>query len=254
MKELIKICSKANRLELLKDKTIKQKLSTIQQQLKPFGIDCSCRSDLDYFHLCILSKGAENKQSIEEAYEAISREMFEIWQDLDYKKRNEFAGKALNELKETMIHFDYQGSRIFIPFFDTLMNTLYDKEVAVLQLPQFFKLYKEFKDRMIDPFVYRHLPYEFGFVEVQFLGSEENGFGFYCRENHSIYVINEKKEATVFPLSVSNRTESIDAAKGKLLVKAVLSQDKRAAVQWCINCGQINEAIKKKCIQLLAKL
>lgn len=254
MKELNKILLKDNKLDLLKLKTTRQHMAELQKQLSPFQIDCTCKTELDYFNLCIISKGLINKSKIEEAYEAISREMAEIWHDLDYKKRNEFARNALDPMKEPLLHFTVNEARIFMPFFDELMNTLYDKEVAVLQLPQFFKLYKDFKDRMIDPFLYRHLPYQTGFADVQFLGFTAQGFGIYVKEVHHIYVIDEKKNITMIPLSLHLRVNEINCQRGMQLIEAVLNNNQREIVQWCINCGQIEERAKKKCIALLAKL
>ena len=253
MKDFFKFCFKENRIELLKEKSIRDQIQQIQDQFKEYGIELPCHHDLDYFNLQILSRGLKNKQVIESEYEALANEMFEIWQDLDYKKRNAFSQGALAEKKEALLWFSAQECRIFIPFFDELMNTLYDKETAVLQLPQFFKLYKNFKDRMIDPFHYHHLPYEAGFVDVQFLGSRSDGFGFYCRQNHSLYVLDEKKSCTILPLSISNRVETLDPQRTWGWIEAVLNQDQRAMLQWCVGCGQLNEKIKKKCIALLAK-
>lgn len=254
MKELIKLCGKGNHLVLLKQKEVKNRIEKARSLLQPYGIDCTCKNDWDYFNLMILYQGAINKSMIEEAYEDVSRDMFEIWNDLDYKKRNEFAVNALMPMKEKLLSFQSNGNRIFIPFFDELMNTLYDKETAILQLPQFFKLYKDFKERMIDVFVYRHHPFESGFVPVQFIQAFENGFGFYCPDNHSIYVINNLKQVITLPLSLSRRVHQLDVERASKWVEAVLKSDKIAMVQWCINSGQINEIVTKKCIKLLENL
>lgn len=254
MKELIKLCERGNHLSLLKQKEVKERIEKARLLLQPFGIDCLCKNDWDYFNLMICYQGVLNKSKIEEAYEEISREMFEIWNDLDYKKRNEFAVNALASMKEEMLSFNTKESRIFIPFFDELMNTLYDKETAILQLPQFFKLYKDFKERMIDVFTYRHLPFEAGFLPVQFICAYENGFGFYCADNHSIYVINDQKQVLVLPLSLTRRVDQLDTERASKWVEAALKNDKIAMVQWCINSGQIDEEVTKKCIKLLEKI
>lgn len=254
MDELIKLCKKANNVQLLKLKPVQNKIKEIKGRLAPLGIDCSCRTDMDYFNLQILDLGVQNKQKIENAYEALAREMFEIWEDLDYKKRNEFSVQALKGLKESLASFDFHEKRIFIPFFDELMNVLYDKETAILQLPQFFKMYKDFKERMIDPFFYFDKPYQYGFAKVQYLGSNDLGFGFFSLENNSIYVVDKNKKTVVLPLSLSKQVNHLDTERAMKWVEAVLNQDQKAMVQWCINSGQIEEKIKKKCIALLDKL
>ena len=254
MKELIKICAQYNGLQLLKQKSVRQRLKQIEVNLKPFQINCTCKSDFAFFTLCIMEQAWENKNTIEQAYEQVARTMFDIWEDLDYKKRNEFACSALNEIKEKLPYFELMDNRIFIPFFDELMNALYDREVAVLQLPQFFKLYKEFRDRMIDPYQYGALPYQHGFCDVQFIAGFEAGFGFYVKENHSIYVIGLEKQVTILPLSIKNRTDFIDVTKAASVVEAILNHDVQKVTQWCINCGQMEERCKKKCIQYLKKI
>ncbi len=254
MNELLKILSKSNSLVLLKQTSIREQIKKMEEVLKPFQIDCTCKNDYDYFNLCILYQGYLNKAKLEAAYEEISKEMFEIWHDLDYKKRNEFASNAMIELKEKLCFFKVNDQKIFIPFFDVLMNTLYDKEVAVLQLPQFFKLYKEFKDRMIDPIEYLSLPYQSGFVDVLFIHSNENGFGFYVKENHSIYIIDKNKKVIMIPLSLKHKTEFHEPERAVNLVEAVLENNVKDVLQWCVNCGQIDEKSKSKCITRLNKM
>lgn len=254
MNELFKLCKKANHIQLLKSKSVQNKIKEIKGRLSLFGIDCECHTDMDYFNLQILDLGVQNKQKIENAYEALAKEMFEIWEDLDYKKRNEFSMQALKEIKEDLASFDFHEKRILIPFFDELMNVLYDKETAILQLPQFFKMYKDFKERMIDPFFYFDKPYQSGFVDVQYLGSNDLGFGFFSLENNSIYVVDKNKNTVVLPLSLSKQVNQLDPNRAMKWVEAVLNHDQRAMIQWCINSGQIEEKIKKKCIALLDKL
>ncbi len=254
MKELIKICLKENKSELLKDKNVKAHLSEITKNLQNFKINCNCKQDIDYFKLCIIYQGVKNKQTFENIYEDLSKELIEIWHTLEFNKKNEFLMNAAKEQLEKMPYFTYNDAQIYIPFFDELLNAFYTKQLAIFELPQFFKLYKEFKERMMDSKQYHELPFKHGFVDVQFLAHYPNGFGFYVKENHSIYVLDNNQVVTRLPLSLSTRSDCIDVERGSMLVEAILKEDQVAVVQWCINSGQINERAKKQCINLLNKL
>ncbi len=254
MKECIKICAKANKSELLKEKSIKNRITQIKSQLMPFKIDCTCKSDLDYFKLCIIEKGVQNKLMFEQTYTDVSREMEEIWPIIEFKKKNEFIQNTLVLIKQNHPSFVFNEKEIFIPFFDELLNAFYCKETAILELPQFLKMIKNFDDKMIEVKTYRELPYQFNFLDVQFIHANELGFGFYVNTNHSIYVIDNEENVTRLPLSLSNRVDEIEPFRCASLVNAVLSKDDLSFVQWCIDSGQINEKVKKNCIKLLKKL
>ncbi len=254
MKEVIQLCHKSNKSELLKHKDIKRKITEMTKALQIFKIDVSCKCDLDYFKLSIISQGLLAKQFIQDAYEEVGHEMFEIWQTLEYKTRNEFANKALKEKKVNYPHFDVDNATIYIPFFDELTNIFYDREVAMLQLPQYFRLYKDFKDKMIDVGHYKWYPYEYGFLDVQYLGRVNELFAIYVKENHKIYFIESDQVKYVFPLSLKHRCQSLDVERVKPLLEAIANQEETALIQWCLNSGQIDEKTKKACIKLLKKV
>ena len=67
-----------------------------------------------------------NKQKIEELYEHTRTEMLDIWEIIDYPKRNEFVRPKIQAAIADMKKFTVEDKLVMIPFFDPLINALYD--------------------------------------------------------------------------------------------------------------------------------
>jgi hypothetical protein len=50
-----------------------------------------------------------------------------------------------NNVKNESRFFRFNDKPIWIAFFDELLNALYHSEIAILELPQYFKLYRQFR-------------------------------------------------------------------------------------------------------------
>lgn len=223
--KIIKILRKANDQELLKLPAVRKETARINALLKPYQLDRTVKTARDVYTLSILEEGLKNKQKIEELYEQTRREMLDIWDMLDYPKRNEFVRPKIQAAIAEMKQFSSEGKLIMIPFFDPLINALYDHETAVLELPQFFKMYKNFADKIVDPLIYGRLPYEAGFASPQVIFQNELGFAVYEGRVHCLEIFAFDGTETELPLSLVCTGQKLDPAQGAPLAAAVLSQD-----------------------------
>lgn len=78
------------------------------------------------YTLSILEEGLKNKQKIEELYEQTRTEMLDIWEIIDYPKRNEFVRPKIQAAIADMKKFTVEDKLVMIPFFDPLINALYE--------------------------------------------------------------------------------------------------------------------------------
>lgn len=246
MKKIIKILSRKNGLEFLKQPDIKKEAVRINAVLKPFGLDREVRGPKDFYTLCILEEGLRNKQTIEALYEQKRTELLDIWDMLDYPKRNEFLHPVIAEAVAGMKKFYFHDKIILIPFFDEVINALYDHETAVLELPQFFKMYKQFSDKIVDPVVYGTLPYEAGFARTQVIGGNERGIALYEGRTHALIVLFQDGREVQLPLSLNCTGLKLDPPQGWKLAQAVLSEDPSGLIQALLQCGYVDEGLKKK--------
>ena len=198
------------------------------------------------YTLSILEEGLKNKQKIEELYEQTRTEMLDIWEIIDYPKRNEFVRPRIQEAIADMKKFTVEDKLVMIPFFDPLINALYDHETAVLELPQFFKMVKSFADKIVDPLIYGRLPYDAGFASPQVIFQNEQGFAVYEGRVHCLEVFAFDGTETELPLSLVCTGEKLDPAQGAPLAAAVLSQDPLQIRDACCASGYILPKLKSK--------
>ncbi len=88
--KMIKILRKGNDREFLKLNEVRKETARINARLKPYQLDRPVKTARDVYTLSILEEGLKNKQKIEELYEQTRTEMLDIWEIIDYPKRNEF--------------------------------------------------------------------------------------------------------------------------------------------------------------------
>jgi len=163
------------------------------------------KSELDFFNAAILIESLKNKRLFEETYERERKELTDLWPTLSYLEKNKLINLKINETKKRCKQFTSEkGTRIWIAFFDELLNTLYDKEMNIFDLDQYFNLYKDFKKRMIPLSTYGVAPFRDEFIDINMLQFSEK---------HVIFYYEPIK--TVFSLS----TEKIDWTLKKLCLK-----------------------------------
>jgi len=102
-------------------------------------------------HAQMIDQALKNKEEFQKVSEAIRFDFFDIWQDMEYAKRNEFLLLNMTSFYENACVMDFENEQILVPFFDPLLNALMMKRPAVFDLPQYFKLYKDYKGNCVDP-------------------------------------------------------------------------------------------------------
>lgn len=244
--KMIKILRKGNDREFLKLNEVRKETARINARLKPYQLDRPVKTARDVYTLSILEEGLKNKQKIEELYEQTRTEMLDIWEIIDYPKRNEFVRPRIQEAIADMKKFTVEDKLVMIPFFDPLINALYDHETAVLELPQFFKMVKSFADKIVDPLIYGRLPYDAGFASPQVIFQNELGFAVYEGRVHCLEVFAFDGTETELPLSLVCTGEKLDPAQGAPLAAAVLSQDPLQIRDACCASGYILPKLKSK--------
>ena len=244
--KVIRILKKGNDRDLMKMNEVRKEIQRLNRILKPWGLDRNCKTPLDYYQLQMAEEGLKNKQKVEGLYEQIRNDMIDIWDLIDYTKRNEFVYPKIQEAVHQMKRFLYQDKVITVPFLDPVINALYDHETAVLELPQFFKMIHTFSDKLIDPSLYGILPYQAGFADSQPIMENEKGYAVYDGRSHCLLVVSGKGQQTEIPLSLVCTGMLIDPAQAEPMVVAVLDEDEKQLIEACLACGYIHPDLKKK--------
>lgn len=190
MKRIEKIINKHG-LNLFKVKSTKYLIDYYTKTAKQEqNIRLKIKSELDFFNAAILLESLKNKKIFEETYERERKELSDLWPTLSYQEKNKLINIKINEAKKRCKAFTSQkGTRIWIAFFDELLNTLYDKEMNIFDLEQYFSLYKDFKGRMIPSTEYGIAPFRDEFIDLRIIQSSENKVIFYYEPIKTLFVL-----------------------------------------------------------------
>lgn len=192
MKKIRKIIAKNYNEKLYRNKLIKNKIKLVNDKFRLYNLNYSFNNEIDYFKNYIIYNSILNKELFEQTYEANRNKMIEIWDTIEFNKKNSFSNMALDQIKDKTKSFIVDDVVITIAFFDTLLNSLYDKEIAVLELPQFFKLTKSFKERMINIDEYYPHTYINGFSDGLYLGNYNDKIILFLSELKKICLLNNE--------------------------------------------------------------
>lgn len=249
------ILLKSNKIDVFKEHSTKQLLTTMKQAFLAFKLDIKIKNEADYFNALIYHEGLLNKARMEACFEDARRDLFDYWDNLSYQERNRLISLKNDELKNELRYFkSANGKYIWIAFFDELLNALYDKEIAILELPQYFKLYRNFKDRTVNIEQYGLEPYRQAYIDIHVVEHKQEGVVFYYANTKSLYYL-----SNIMPL----RRFSLSKSIGKLvplkeeldvITKAIVSNDALESIEYLLNSSLIEEKTKKQLLKYQKKL
>lgn len=201
MKKLIKILSQENKLNLRNTPKLRVLSNEIRRSFLVYGIQIKIRTDAEFFDGLIQYQGLINKNAFEECFERERRNMIDLWNHLSYQEKNRLINIELNDLKNSLKFFkDKDGKITWIPFFDELLNALYHNEIAILELNQYFKLYKQFKDRRVSQIHYGWYPYHAQFMDISVIYETTHLKFFYYEPLRSLFKLDLNMVLERWPL------------------------------------------------------
>ena len=151
-----------------------------------------------------------------------------------------------DELKNDLHYFkSNNGKYIWIAFFDELLNALYDKELAILELPQYFKLYRNFKDRTINIEQYGLEPYKQAYIDIHVIKRFDDSVIFYYANTKSLYQINASKKFRRFALSKAIGKLVPLKEELEIIAQAMFVEQELEAIEFLMNSTLIEDKTKK---------
>lgn len=221
MNKLVKQLHKAHQFAPYKHKAhdVKRwRKSWIHQQY----INSSKPHVLAIAHAMMIDTAMAQKEAWQKKAEAIRFEFFDVWQDMDYTQRNAFLHRYLESTYHDFIGFIFEGEHIVVPFLNPLINILMVKRPAVFDLPQYFKLYKDFKEQCVDPIdLYGDALLTSGFYPFTLVFSQDSIRVFYDRQTHVLIVVDNNRYIETYPLYGTRE----DIAGYTILAQCIVNQE-----------------------------
>lgn len=162
----------------------------------------------NYFRLMIVECAVQQKTAFEQGFESFRNEHFDMWDNLMFNDRNRLFKLDFHQEKEKLKKFKFHNETIYIPIFDVLMNNLYDRETAVLELPQFYKLYENYEAQCVNIDMYGIAPYIAGMTHAECIAFKNDTVILYDDVLKTFYRLNDQLE--YFPFGIEKEIEKDD--------------------------------------------
>lgn len=251
MIKILKILYAYNKISIHENK-VKANRKKMIEFAKDFQIKSKINNELEYFQSKIVHQSLLNKLAFEQVFEDERHALLEMWDNLSYQERNQLINIKLNEIKNAYPFIKTENQKIiWIVFFDELLNSLYHKDIAILELPQYFKLYRQFKDKMINVNVYGLLPYQQKFIDVSVVDSSQDKVWFYSSEFRSLFMLSTDFKLT--RISLSKIKTEVHPLKKDLFAIAKAFDDPECFLESLVNSPLIHEKAKVKLKKILIK-
>lgn len=243
-------------LEKVLERSFKQSVFTYKpyrQKIEGWGkepvyrqFEFKIRTDLDFFKFEIIENGMINKRTFETIYDTVRNNHFDMWDYIDFKQRKQLIDLVLLPATKEMLSFTVADQRIYIPFFSPLINSLYEKEMPVFELPQFLKMYTDFKKELVDLQTYGFLPYLAHFCDCLCIYAKDDVMVLYSEAMNVFYRVGPK------PLRLPMDSARFAGTTGQLVMMLdfILRDDQVGIINYLCNCDYVDEAVKKRLIHL----
>jgi len=255
MEKIVKILKKGGYLDVKHVKKLQQDYQVIKKALTKYGIKCDYTSDQDFFDLEIIYTSLLNKQTFEELYEKLKNQLFEIWQYFEYNERKECIDHEMLQAKlMTKYFYNENGKLIRIAFFDELLNALYENEMIIFDLPQYFKLEKVFADKMIKVNTYQYRPFEAGYSSCQYLDHNNDGYVIFNIYTKSIYVFYYQDGFYQLTFDKHKDVRHFTSKVLLTIAQALLNRDEKKVIEALVNSHLCSIYIDHKLTDYLRRL
>lgn len=249
------ILLKSNKIDVYKDRNTKQIVANMRQAFAMHKLDVKMKSESDFFNALIFHEGLLNKSRMEACFEDARRDLFDYWDNLSYQERNRLISLKNDELKNDLRYFKNEnGKYIWIAFFDELLNALYDKELAILELPQYFKLYRNFKERTINIDQYGLEPYKQAYIDIHVIKRFDDAVIFYYANTKSLYQVDNTKKMRRYALSKSIGKLIPLKEELEIIAQAMLAEHELEAIDYLLSSTLIDDKTKKQLSKIQNKL
>lgn len=199
----------------------KERLKSLENINKTYKLEMDSKNILDLLYLQVFEESLKNKEAFEIEFNRFHQEYEDMWQNMTFNERNFFIQTDMNELKKKLKHFSFNNKLIYIAFFNELMNVLYDEETAILDLPQFFKLYEEFDDEIISPKTYGIEPFLVGMAWPYPVAQKKDVVILFDRTIQTLFKVS-KDSCEIYPLYDKSK---LDTDLLIYLAKLLLKED-----------------------------
>lgn len=241
VKTIQQFLCKYHKQSLIKEdfnKQAKQKLSIVNQHEPIFAIN----NEMDVILLDVYYTSTQNKEALQKAFEDARNNVFDIWPNLNNTQKNHLLHVECQTTYDSLPSFVVNDTRIYVAFFDELFNSLFDKRPVVFELEQFFKLYKSYKESIIDIRVYKHFPFLAKFSDCHLIYQKDEKMMLYHPNAKVLFEVTDFNITKRFAFDMQS-TVALEAIEN--FAQFVIDDNIQMMKQWLIEESILNKRALK---------
>lgn len=228
-----------------KQKKSKDFLKKYKKINDTYELGLNIKNDFELIQLSIFETFLNQKQFFENQFESVRNDCFDMWDYLSFYEKNDLILIDTKNKLKGLKSFVHDDVIIYMPYFDTLLNSLYATEIAILERPQFFKLYTEFKNSLIEPKIYGLKPYKAGFSYCRFILEKNETVILFDEDLKIFYKLNDHFEKYPLDLHAAITHDQIDA------ISDMLVYDKHKELEaYLVNESLVSKRYTKKYLRI----
>ena len=246
MHKLEKLLNKYNKQYLFKLKTNVSQHKLYEKELLRQGLFFKVVDDNDFIRFEVVKTSYDNMRSIQKAFFEYKHELRDIWNVISYQEKHFLLYQKLSPFMDKLKHFNYDGKRYFIAYFDDLINAYYDHDMLMFDNEAYRKYLYDFNKIIIDQDKYGVLPLKADFSQAKFIVGDNDDYVLYSKAVNRFY--HYYGSNTSYGISKELSDEQIAN-----IANLILNRDKEAMVNYLIENDLGNKRLIKKLKRIAKK-
>lgn len=246
MNKVFKVLHKKLDQNLTKNKEITARKVAMEAAFKEDKLTYQNKDEFDYYRNEIIYQGMHNKKVIEDAYFQGMVKMQDYFEHLDFKEKKRMMNYEIDECLKDLIHFNYEDTQIYIPFFDEKMNRIYKNEMVLFDLKQYHRIVKDYLD-LFNPDYYGLNVYHSAFSCLDVIGQYEDKVTMFDAYTKRLFLLKGRQLQEYITLSNVNDECLRD------LSLALFYDDMNGLISVLETSENINEKLAKKLRKYIKK-
>lgn len=252
MNKIFKMLNEYNKQYLYNTKENRQLVSKYDEMWKSQSLSEKIEDDFAFIDFQVKKQSFDNMEAIKNKFFEIKEELRELWDVVSYPERHFLLYKELNPFIDTLKSFNLNDERIFITYFDSLINAYYDHDMLMFDNVNYRKFLYNYA-QLVNDNAYGILPLLNGYADIDLIKGDDSNFVMYKRDIKRFYLVDKRDVdnivKTTFALTYNPNDRQIND-----ILDLMLAGVERDLVQYLLTEKLVHKKLIRKFEKILAKM
>lgn len=252
MNKIFKMLNDYNDNYLFNVSDNRQLVKKYDELWKDQGLSLKVDNDFDFIDFLIKKQSFDNMEAIKNKFFEVKEELRELWDVVSYPERHFLLYKELNPFIDTLKSFTHNEERIFITYFDKLINAYYDHDMLMFDNINYRKFLYNYT-QLVNDNSYGILPLVNGYTTIDVIKGDDTNYVMYKRELKRFYIVNHIAEDEVYKATFA-LTYNPNERQINDILDLLLSGVNKDIVQYLLDENLVHKKLIRKFNKILVKM